>query len=183
MPEELLLETCFAKVRGSWQERLYGTAIKVAKGANSLKVLGRDDVVEETGPEVAMSFLRRRRLEGWCDELHKAEGLFHENMAAQDGFARFNLAPELLAAPGCEVIVRNLPEILEVAVQDEPVGTLPAQKQLEKPKRLLIVEGCPEIVGDDRELISGLFGSGTRHYHSMEAGMKKARRDGFPERT
>src|SRR5439155_2841641 len=48
----------------------------------------------------------------------------------------FDLAVELFAAAGYEVVARNLPEVLEVPVQDQPVGSLAAQKHFEKQKRL-----------------------------------------------
>jgi hypothetical protein len=76
---------------------------------------------------------------------------------AQYGFAGFNLAPEVFSAPGRKIVTRDLPEILEVAVQDQPVGAFPPKEQLEQPKRLLVVEGYLKIVGDDGELVSGTF--------------------------
>src|SRR5439155_7487425 len=75
---------------------------------------------------------------------------------AQDFLPGFNLALELLAAARREV-ARNLPEVLEVAVEDQPVGALAAKKELEKRKRPFVVKGNLKIIGDDDHLIEGSF--------------------------
>src|SRR5205823_6827521 len=77
--------------------------------------------------------------------------------APQNAFADFDFALEVFAAARREVVARNLPEVLEVAVQDQPVGTLAAEEYFEKQKRPFVVKGNLEIVGDDGQLIGGNF--------------------------
>ena len=48
--------------------------------------------------------------------------------AAQDVFAYLNLKPEFLAATRYMVVLGDLPEVLEIAIQDEPVRLLSAEK-------------------------------------------------------
>ena len=51
---------------------------------------------------------------------------------AQNALSDFDLFLELFARTRGQVIVRNLPAVLEVAVEDEPVGTLAVKKKFKK---------------------------------------------------
>lgn len=62
------------------------------------------------------------------------------------------------------------------AWQDEPVGALPTEKKLEKPKCPLVMEGYLEVVGDDCEFVAGVFRAGPRHHQRMAVAARKARR-------
>ena len=73
--------------------------------------------------------------------------------APQNTSADFDFALEVSLGARREVVARNLPEVLEVAVQDQPVGALAAEEHFEKQKRPFVVKRDLKIVGDDGELV------------------------------
>src|SRR5579883_364072 len=69
--------------------------------------------------------------------------------AAQDLAAHDDLLAELLARSRRVIEPGDLPKILEIAVQDQPIGPFRPQETPQQGERLLVVKRHMEIVSDD----------------------------------
>src|SRR5262249_4571017 len=67
----------------------------------------------------------------------------------EDLLSDLDLFDEFLAGSRREVKAGDLPEVLEVAVKDQPVGLFPPEKELEESQRLFIMKRDLEVIGDN----------------------------------
>src|SRR5215471_13621447 len=75
----------------------------------------------------------------------------------KDLLSDLDLFDKFLAGPRRKVKTGDLPEILEVSVKDQPVGSLPPEKKLEKSYRLFIMKRNLEVIGDNDHYPSFVF--------------------------
>ncbi len=84
----VLLETVFAKVRGTWHSALYNKAGRIANGLAAFEWREGREKREERGPAAAMKWLRMQWTKDFADEAPPVDGFLHENMqAVREGFS------------------------------------------------------------------------------------------------
>ena len=67
----------------------------------------------------------------------------------EDLLSDLDLFDKFLSGPRRKVKAGDLPEVLEVSVQDQPVRFLPPEKELEESQRLFIMKRDLEVIGDN----------------------------------